>query len=86
MKQFPQMDTSLLKGGLDVISEVNLSPVRRQLDVFGLHAARLDIRQESEFNSAVLAELLAKLGIHDDYVALNSAERTALFHRFVAAR
>lgn len=73
-----QMDTSLLKGGLDVISEVNLSPVRRQLDVFGLHAARLDIRQESEFNSAVLAELLAKLGIHDDYVALNSAERTAL--------
>lgn len=73
-----QMDDSLHKGGLDVLSDVNLAPFRRQLDVFGLHAARLDIRQESEFNSDVLAELLQRLGMHDEYTALNSAERTAL--------
>ena len=73
-----QIDTSLKKAGLDAISKVNLEPLMRQADVFGLHAARLDIRQESEFNTAVLAELFVKLGIHDDYVGLDSAERTAL--------
>ena len=73
-----QIDSSLKKAGLDAISKVNLEPLLRQADVFGLHAARLDIRQESEFNTAVLAELFVKLGIHDDYAALDSAERTAL--------
>jgi phosphoenolpyruvate carboxylase len=73
-----QIDTSLIKAGLDAISKVNLEPLMRQADVFGLHAARLDIRQESEFNTAVLAELFVKLGLHDDYVSLDSAERTAL--------
>ena len=42
-----------------------------QAQVFGLHTARLDIRQYSDYHVAVLAELCRKLGLHDDFAALD---------------
>lgn len=46
-----------------------------QIESFGLHLARLDIRQESGWNSAVVAELLAALGLQTDYLALEEPDR-----------
>ena len=44
--------------------------------MFGLHTARLDLRQYSEYHDEVLGELFARLGRHDDYVAMDGAART----------
>jgi phosphoenolpyruvate carboxylase len=40
-----------------------LQTVRRQLDIFGLHSARLDLREDSGKLNAALAEVLRGLGV-----------------------
>jgi phosphoenolpyruvate carboxylase len=52
-----------------------LNKVRYQAQVFGLHVARLDIRQYSEFNTAVLAELLHKLGRVEGFADMDGPAR-----------
>jgi phosphoenolpyruvate carboxylase len=51
-----------------------------QAEVFGLHVARLDIRQESARNARVVAELMAALGRAEDYFALPEERKCALLH------
>ena len=46
----------------DLISD-QFARVRRQLDIFGLHTARLDLREDSARLTATLAELLRALNI-----------------------
>ena len=58
--------------------------VRRQLEIFGLHAMRLDIREEStRFNSA-LGEVLRALDLADDYSGMAEAEKLALLTRLLS--
>jgi phosphoenolpyruvate carboxylase len=45
---------------------------------FGFYLARLDIRQESTVHTEAVAEIVAHLGLHDDYAALDEAGRLAL--------
>ncbi len=59
-------------------SEGNLQGWLWQTEVFGLHFARLDIRQESGRNTRVVAELARALGLCPDYAALDEAARRAL--------
>ena len=47
------------------LAEVEVLPVIRTLDTFGFHLARLDVRQNSAFHDAALAELLTEAGIAD---------------------
>ena len=51
-----------------------------QSEVFGLHIARLDIRQESGRNARVVAEVLRAMGRADDYFSLSEEQRRALLH------
>jgi phosphoenolpyruvate carboxylase len=44
--------------------------LRRSVDVFGFHLATLDLRQNSDVHESVVAELLARAGVHPDYAAL----------------
>ncbi|MCI0396919.1 MAG: phosphoenolpyruvate carboxylase [Chloroflexi bacterium] len=69
---------SLRQGGAAAVAEMSLRPFLDQARVFGLHAARLDVRQYSEVHTAVLAELCRALGHHDAYDQLEPAGRTAL--------
>lgn len=55
-----------------------ISVLRDQLDVFGLHIARLDLRQHSAWHEAAMTDLLKKLGVCDDYAKLSEAERVKL--------
>ena len=71
------MAGSLQQSGGASIVETQLQPFLTQAQVFGLHTARLDIRQYSDYHVAVLAELCRKLGLHDDFAALDPAGRTA---------
>jgi phosphoenolpyruvate carboxylase len=52
-----------------------------QTEVFGLHFARLDIRQESGRNLAVVAEMMRALGLAEDYASLPEGSKRELFHR-----
>ncbi|MGB1252431.1 MAG: phosphoenolpyruvate carboxylase [Candidatus Promineifilaceae bacterium] len=72
------MDESLKTAKVTPIAETELAAFRTQAEVFGLHAAMLDIRQESAFHDEVLDELFREMGIEDDYLALNAQARTVL--------
>jgi phosphoenolpyruvate carboxylase len=52
-----------------------LQPVRRQLEIFDLYAARLDIRQDSSQINQALGETLRALKIHSFYEELPVEER-----------
>jgi phosphoenolpyruvate carboxylase len=71
------------KGG--AIVEGNLQAWLWQTEVFGLHFARLDIRQESGRNTRVVAELVHSLGLCADYTALDEEERRTLLRSSLGA-
>jgi phosphoenolpyruvate carboxylase len=62
---------SLAAGRGAILAEGELRDNLTRLDAFGLHAARLDIRQHSGPHEAAVAELLGRT----DYVKLPEAER-----------
>ena len=78
------MDQSLRQKGFATIAETELARFLIQAGVFGLYAARLDIRQDSGYNDAVLTELLAHLGRCPDYAALGPDDRVALLTQLLA--
>ena len=78
-----QMDASLRELGLEDVADADLAWVRRQAATFGLHTARLDIRQYSDFHTAVLDELLAKLGLYSGFAELPGQERDRLLTRLL---
>lgn len=60
------------------LAEGGLFELRQQLEVFGLHLARLDLRQHSAWHESALAELFRALGACADYTALDEAAKVAL--------
>ena len=72
------MEHSLRSNGGESVANGTLSDLVRQVEVFGLHMATLDIRQHSARHSAALAEVLAYAGVCNDYEALDENERVEL--------
>jgi phosphoenolpyruvate carboxylase len=70
------MAASLRQSSAVAAAAAGLGDFRVQARVFGLHTARLDLRQYSEVHDEVLTELLRRLGEHDDYRQLDPAART----------
>jgi phosphoenolpyruvate carboxylase len=79
------MERSLRANAGAVVADGALSDLIRQVEVFGLHMATLDIRQHSERHTAALAEVLACAGVCADYAALDEAARVELLSREVAS-
>ena len=79
------MERSLRANAGAAVADGELTDLIRRVEVFGLHAATLDIRQHSERHESTIAEVLAAAGVCADYVALSEAERTALLAREIAA-
>jgi phosphoenolpyruvate carboxylase len=61
-----------------------LRTVRAQVETFGLHVARLDIREESGRLAAALGEILHALGIDRGFARRSEAERRAVVLRQLA--
>ncbi len=65
-----QKDLRLLRislmeiGGMQIVEEL-LFPVERQVQCFGFHLAKLDIRQNSDFHSKALEQMLQKAAFPD---------------------
>lgn len=57
------------------LASPRLSPLARAAEVFGFHLASIDLRQSSDIHEAVIAELLKRAGVEDDYAALPEADK-----------
>ena len=57
------LQASLTEAGAGRLAEHDVGPVRRTLDVFGFHLARLDVRQNSAFHVKALSQLMSAAGI-----------------------
>ncbi len=57
--------------------------LRQQLDIFGLHAARLDLREDSARLTSALSEILRALGWAQDFEQLPSDEQVSLLDRWL---
>ena len=79
------MDKTLRESKLGDLAADLLARMRRQAEVFGLHVARLDIRQYSDFNTAVLDELLSKLGLYEGFAQLDPGERAQILSNLLAS-
>jgi len=66
------------------LREHPLNTVRRQFEIFGLHAARLDIREDSSRLTSALAETLRALNIELMFEQLDDRSRTSLLARWLA--
>jgi len=58
---------------------------RREIDIFGLHAMRLDIREDSSRLNAAIGEVLRALNITSDYETTAEPEQLALLNRLLSA-
>ena len=75
---------SLRHGKADVIAQTEVQQVLTQAEVFGLHVARLDMRQYSDYHDEALHTMFRALGLCDDYLELDTAARTALLTELLA--
>jgi phosphoenolpyruvate carboxylase len=72
------LDRSLIANNARVIARGRLRLLRRAVDCFGFHLARLDIRQNSAVHERTVAELLDAANPGMSYLALGEEARVAL--------
>ena len=72
---------ALAAQGTALLARGRLRALRRAVSVFGFHLAPIDLRQSSDEHEAVVAELLARAGVEQNYAALAEDERIALLTR-----
>ena len=70
--------TSLATHGATPLAPRRLDPLRRAVDVFGFHLAVVDLRQHSAVHEQVIAELLSRARVADDYSSLAEPARIEL--------
>ena len=75
------LERSLIEGPGLYAAAGDLHDVIRQVEVFGFHFARLDVREHATRHRSALAEVYAALGVCDNYEALGQEERIALLVR-----
>jgi phosphoenolpyruvate carboxylase len=80
------VERSLCDGGGSLTAAGDLHDVIRQVEVFGFHFARLDIREHAGIHRRSLHEIYASLGICEDYSSLSEPERIARLTADIADR
>ncbi|MBX3417790.1 MAG: phosphoenolpyruvate carboxylase [Pirellulaceae bacterium] len=78
MDDLERMERSLLQGPGGAALATRLARWIRRARVFGFHAMRMDIRQESGWYADVMDEVFRVLGVTDSYLALSEVERQRL--------
>jgi phosphoenolpyruvate carboxylase len=72
------IDNSLRGHFATYVADVKISKLIRQVELFGFHLSTLDIRQHSKEHEQAMAEILAKMGITENYSLLSEEEKIAL--------
>jgi phosphoenolpyruvate carboxylase len=78
------MERSLRAHGGAAVADGTLRDAIREVEVFGLCTATLDLRQHGGRHAVAVAEILAAAGVHADYLRLPEEERTAVLSRALA--
>ena len=74
----------LLSGAMPAkLAQNDLLDVRHKVGIFGLHTARLDIREDSSRLNAALSEILRALNIESDFENLPTEKRIELITRLL---
>jgi phosphoenolpyruvate carboxylase len=77
---------ALAEAGGSIVARGDLLDFTRQVQVFGFHFARLDVREHATRHREALDEILGALGVQDGYAELPDAERAAVLAREIADR
>jgi len=77
---------ALRASGNGYVAGGELRDVIRQVEVFGFHFARMDVREHAKRHRAALAEVFEEVGVMDDYASLPPAERADVLCRAIAER
>jgi phosphoenolpyruvate carboxylase len=77
---------ALVDGAGALTAAGDLHDMIRQVEVFGFHYARLDIREHARVHRRALAEIFSVLGVCADYEPLEDPERLALLERHIRDR
>ena len=80
------VERSLCDRGGSLTAAGDLHDVIRQVEVFGFHFARLDIREHARIHQRSLHEIYASLGMCADYTGLPESERIARLVSDIADR
>jgi len=72
------LDAALARNKGGRLSHARLKPLLRAARSFGFHMATHDLRQSSDIHAEVIADLLKKAGLCDDYAGLDEPAREAL--------
>lgn len=81
-----RVEACLLEGPGVLTAAGDLHDVIRQVEVFGFHFARLDIREHAKVHRHSLGEIFATLGVCDGYEQLSDDERGTILRRHIADR
>ncbi len=65
------------------LEQYELDTALHQLHIFGMHAARLDLREDSDRLNTALGEILCALGIESNFERLSADERNQLLTRLM---
>ena len=71
-------ERSLQEGAGALTAAGDLRDVLRQVEVFGFHFARLDVREHADRHRDAVAEVLGRLGVAENYGDLDQAARCDL--------
>jgi phosphoenolpyruvate carboxylase len=69
---------SLCENGSELLARGRLRSLRRAVDVFGFHAAGIDLRQNADVHEATIAELFETVHPGTDYLGRDEVGRVAL--------
>jgi len=78
--------TALQDAGGRHVAAADLQDVIRQVEVFGFHFTRLDIREHAGVHRHAIGEILAELGLEDGYADRTVAERLVILEREIETR
>jgi phosphoenolpyruvate carboxylase len=86
LEDLRRVERSLLQGPGTLTASTDLRDFIRQVEVFGFHYARVDIREHAKVHHRSLAEIYRSLGVCADYENLAEDERLALLQDQIADR
>jgi phosphoenolpyruvate carboxylase len=86
LEDLRRIEASLTEGSGALTANSDLHDFIRQVEVFGFHYARLDIREHAKVHRSALAEIYGSLRVCENYQSLAEADRLELLQRQIADR
>lgn len=74
------IDRSLRHHFAHFVADTHLKKLIRQVELFGFHLAKLDVRQHSKEHENAMTEVLAKAGVTPNYAELSEEDKISLLH------